>query len=136
MLHSTFFLTLFFTLLGVATLYFLDFFFLFFSKIWWLDTVTHFGGGFWAGGVVLWGYGYVRKSSPEKISWRLLVLLSVLSACAIGMLWEIYEVLIYPMLSSTEGYFFDTTTDLIADTAGALIAGMFFLYTLRETNDI
>ncbi len=130
MVHDKFFLTLFFVLIGVAFLYILDsfFFFLLSSKIWWYDVVTHFGGGFWAGGMVLWGYAYIYKNLPTENSRTLLLFLSVLSAFAIGVLWEIYEVILLPMLSSAPDYAFDTITDLIADVCGATLAGFYFFY--------
>ncbi|MDP3726593.1 MAG: hypothetical protein Q8R36_05355 [bacterium] len=135
MIRDTFFITLFFVLVGVAVLYILDsfFFFLLSSKIWWYDVVTHFGGGFWAGGLVLWGYTYINKTSHTENSRTSLLLLSILAALTIGILWELYEVILLPTLSSAPDYVFDTTTDLIADVCGASLAGFYFFYIRTHT---
>lgn len=136
MLRDTFFLTLFATLLAVAALYISDFFFFIFWRIWWLDTVVHFGGGFWAGGILLWGYAYIYEILYTKHSRIQLLFLSILSAFAIGTLWEIYEVILYPILSSTPDYLSDTVIDLIADVLGACMAGLYFFYTRARTTSL
>ena len=72
------------------------------------------------------------------------ILFAVLSGFSIGVLWEIYEVLIAwglydevvikPIIFLKEDYFFDTITDIMADTTGAFMSSLYFLYTRFTTS--
>ncbi|MAG12363.1 hypothetical protein CL630_00960 [bacterium] len=131
MFRDTFFKILFFVLLTVAVVNFFGNAFFLYWEIPWLDLVSHFGGGFWAGGMVLWLYQYpfpfFSQNTPRITRRSALIVFAILGAFVIGMWWEIYEVLIYPAMLQSENYFFDTITDLLMDTAGGLTAAATYL---------
>ena len=126
MLRDTFFLTLFFVLFAVAMTHILGNLFFLYWKFWWLDIVSHFLGGFWVGGSVLWIYTHFYPFKNNRGEWLQIILLSVVSGFAIGMMWEIFEVLIGSTVLPNENYFSDTIADLIFDSTGAFIAGVSF----------
>ncbi len=130
MLRDTFFVTLFFVLLAMTVAHILGNAFFLYWKWWWFDLAIHFLGGFWAGGVMLWFFvTRVMTNSEVRRSRIVYVLFAVCAAFFIGILWETYEVLLDSTLSRSPDYFFDTVTDLVADSVGALCAGIYFLYT-------
>jgi len=132
MFRDTFFIILFFVLLSVAVVNFFGNVFFLYWKIPWLDLISHFGGGFWAGGMVLWLYQYLFPSflqNTSRITRRsTLIALTILGAFVIGVWWEIYEVLIYFTILPSENYLFDTITDLLMDSAGGLTASVIYLW--------
>lgn len=129
MVRDVFFVTLFFVLLAVAVIHILGNAYFLYWKIWWLDTAAHFGGGFWAGGMILWGY---KHFSPRSFLGRRrvfhAVLLSLFGAFVIGAGWETFEVLIDAVSLPSEYYFSDMVTDLIFNALGALSAAIYFLW--------
>lgn len=133
MVRDTFFVTLFIVLCAIGIIHVAGLIYFLYWKFWWLDGVSHFLGGFWAGGIVLWGYVYIRDSTPNKFSNIFYILLAISAAFLIGIWWEIYEVLIRSAELPHEDYFFDTIADLIADTVGAFFAGLYFLYLYYRT---
>jgi len=132
MLRDAFLTTLFFVLLAVAVVHLLGLTFFLYWQIWWLDILVHFGGGFWAGGMVVWGYQRLFPSLSQNTSRIAFITLALLGAFVIGMWWEIYEVLIGSILLPSEEYFSDTVIDLIADMVGAIAAALLFLYLSKR----
>jgi len=128
MFQNTFLVTLFFVLLAVAVIHLLGLAFFLYWRIWWLDIFNHFGGGFWVGGMVLWGYQRLFPSFSQNTSRVAFITLAILGAFVVGIWWEIYEVLIGSILLPSEEYFSDTIIDLIADTVGAIAAALLFLH--------
>ena len=92
---------------------------------WWLDIFVHFGGGLWVALAVSWLLLFARREP------RIIAL--ICTAIVIGILWEIFEVLIG--MTFEDKYVFDTTIDLLMDTAGG-IAGYFLTARLRERDTI
>lgn len=127
LLRDRFFVFLFIVLLIVAVIDIWGSMHFLFWKFWWLDIIVHFGGGFWAGGIILWMYTRSYVGRVTNYSNILFILLSIFSAFAAGMLWEVYQVLIESVNLSVENYFSDTVIDLIADGTGALLSALYFL---------
>ena len=88
----------------------------------WFDNVAHFLGGLAIGVLSIWViYGLILRSTPSSVKVMLTTIFSVL---IIGVGWEIFEH-IYGIANPTGGnYVTDTTHDLIADTLGAILAGI------------
>ena len=94
-------------------------------KFWWFDIMMHFLGGLWVGLMSLWLYYFSGFNSHPRKEKKFVFLFSIISVLTIGIGWEVFEVLIQSNLSN--GYWVDTTQDLIMDTLGALTAGFLCL---------
>lgn len=95
-----------------------------------LDLALHFLGGVWIASIGLWAFflsGLSRASYREKIPKMHVVLGILFFTLMIGALWEIFEVINDTTLRGYPKYEFDTITDLIADSTGALLAGWYFV---------
>ncbi len=78
----------------------------------WFDMITHTLGGMWIGAFVLWSCmqaGYAPR-----------LLFVVAGALALGIAWEIFEVVAGIPLEAN--YAFDTSLDLLMDVLGSLVA--------------
>ena len=94
-------------------------------SVWWFDIVLHTLGGAWAFLLSVWLLyfsGYVSGGSKTKYSafWKGLGL-----AILIGVLWEVFEY--YMGATYADDYMIDTICDIVSDTAGALMASLYFL---------
>lgn len=90
----------------------------FYWALWWFDVLIHFLGGLWIGLSVLWFVflsGYVTRFQLQYTNALILTLLSII-VVAVG--WEVFEFFVENPLE--ENYVFDTITDLIMGTLGAL----------------
>jgi len=134
MLNDRFFLILFFVLIAVALIHGIGTAFFLYWKFWWLDVVAHFAGGFWVGGITLWGLTFLSNSIKEEIinSPFITLLLAAFIAFTVGVVWEIYEVLIDAVLFSFSDYMFDMILDLTMDVLGGIGAALCFLYMRRN----
>jgi len=130
MLKDRFFLTLFFVLIAVALIHGIGTAFFLYWKFWWLDVVTHFAGGFWVGGIALWGLALLSNSLKEDIknSPFITLLLAAFIAFTVGIWWEVYEVLIGAVSFPFADYIDDMILDLVMDVLGGIVAALCFLY--------
>ena len=91
---------------------------------WWLDIPMHIVGGFWIGFTALTIIQhYLKRALPlkERLAYAFLI------AFGIGILWEMFE-LLTDLSFALEPYVYDpvdTTSDLLNDFIGAVIAGIF-----------
>lgn len=104
----------------IATLFFL------YWTLWWYDVILHFLGGIFSGLLVLWlrffsGYFGSPSIPPEG---RVLCFAVVTTLC-IGVGWEVFERLLGHTWS-IEGYWLDTSLDVILGLFGGTIAFLFF----------
>lgn len=109
------------TLLGVVNLIAVSLYL--YWILWWFDNVMHFLAGFGGGFVVVWflfDAGIFYKRPPTIFE---SVLGASLCLMVVGIAWEVFEYA-NGLTLSTEGYILDTIHDLVADTAGALSAGV------------
>ncbi|MBI2047861.1 MAG: hypothetical protein HYT27_01860 [Parcubacteria group bacterium] len=127
MFRDTFFVTLFFVLIIVAVVDIVANTYFLFLKFLWLDTAVHFWFGFWVGGIVVWSAVHIFPALIQRHPPYALVLLAVFSSFCIGVWWEIFQVFVDFNLFLAEDYVLDTVTDIVADVAGACIAGWYFL---------
>lgn len=89
----------------------------------WFDTMMHFLGGVSLGILSLWtlyASGIFKRLTPNQAR---AIITAIMIVLAIGVGWEIFENL-NGLTQSTEGYKLDTIHDLLADTLGALVAGL------------
>ncbi|HET8574981.1 MAG TPA: hypothetical protein VFM02_02285 [Candidatus Paceibacterota bacterium] len=116
----------------------------------WFDMPMHFLGGLWSGSIGLWFF-LLRlpeesriektKQGPRRVhqSGIFSVLATgILSGLLIGVLWEVFELLLYLYQIMPVGganNILDTLGDLFFDTVGAFVAGIFFL-SLKMGNAI
>ena len=135
MLRDSFFWILFFVLIGVAAIHIFGNMHFLYWRFLWLDIVAHVGGGFWVGGSAVWVYTRLFSEKTGILASFPLLVLSILSAFAVGMLWEIFEFFIWPAMLVAGDHFIDTIIDLSADVIGALFAALYFL-RLRRTSGI
>ena len=83
----------------------------------------HFLGGLWAGIFFLWVF------NPKTAS-RSLTLRIALFVLAIGLGWEIFELLVDKVLSHNPFNILDTTADVFFDLAGGLTAVFYYVRSL------
>ncbi len=134
MLHDRFFILFFIVLCIIAVADIFGILYFLFWKLWWLDLVLHFGGGFWVGGMAIWLSLYFSRFLFVEVPKPLLFFLVALtSGIALGGFWEAFQVFIDPSLSLEIDYRTDTVTDFFADIAGAILAGLYFIRTRFST---
>ena len=125
MLQTPLFKTLFFLIVIVGFLNLLAVKFYFYWSIWWFDMMMHFLGGAWIAVVALWFF-YFSGHFKTKIKTSRAVFIAITSAIIIGVLWEVYELIIGLTLWPEDS--FDTITDVVMDTLGAMFSYMYFIY--------
>lgn len=95
--------------------------FYWYYTIWYFDLITHLLGGFWVGLFFL--YFFLRTSGNAPI---VKVLLATLF---IGIVWEIFEYIVYQRIGGIPFSSLDTMLDLVVDMAGG---GMAILYVYKK----
>ena len=112
------------TIIG-ATLYYIGNIFYLPWTYWWYDVLLHFLVSLTGGLCIFWGIfdsGLIfRGRFNSRIGSILLVFLCVM---AVGIGWEVWEYA-NDILDNHEGYVLDTLNDLVLDSGGALVAGLF-----------
>lgn len=101
-------------------------------KFLWLDILSHFLGGLWVGLMTLW-IASIFISKPSTVKRSNVVILSLVATLVIGIAWEIFEYQAGIAVSTYEKYVGDTILDLIMDTLGALTAGFYGFYVLKNS---
>ena len=90
-----------------------------------LDMIMHFLGGFWVGLVFLWLF-YL-----ENLSVRL-VFKIILGVLLIGILWEVFEILVNNSIAQNPFNVLDTLSDLLFDLFGGLCAILYLCIRLLK----
>jgi hypothetical protein len=83
--------------------------------VWWYDVMMHLLAGLAGGLTVCW---FVRFYSPSKQLFFVLI-----SVMIVGITWEVFEYIFD--IAAITNYVQDTTLDLIADAAGAVLATIY-----------
>jgi len=78
----------------------------------------------------LWLYFYSGFFRPEKRDLKQFLKVAFWSILFVGVLWELYELIIGEARYTAKDYVYDTTLDLIVDLLGAMV-GCFYAY-LKE----
>jgi len=118
----------------IAILHILAIEFYLYWTLWWFDVLIHFLGGLWIGLSVLWFVflsGYVTRFQLQYTNALILTLLSIIIV-AVG--WEVFEFFVESPLE--ENYMFDTITDLIMGTFGALSGYAYVVSNYIQTSTL
>lgn len=110
-----------------------DVYFGIYTYIEWWDTVTHFLGGAWIGGMTLW---FLRRRDGFLSRAVSTTLICFGAALVVGLGWELYEFGIVKTLGFAfpADYIRDTITDLVADSVGGIVAAFLFLLFYKTRN--
>ncbi len=120
----------------VALLHGLAFVYFLYWKLSWFDTLPHFFGGMFVSllSVWLWYFsGYLGVHPLPKL--RTLFWFTVLSAFVIGVGWEVFERGL-DLTWSPEGYWTDTSLDVLADVLGGVVSYFLLRYLLRTARPL
>lgn len=90
-----------------------------YSSIWYFDMIMHFLGGFWVG--LLYIYLFLPVDFSKNTVFKLLLFTLI-----VGILWELFEMLVNEVISSNPFDFLDTTSDIFFDLAGGGTAVSYF----------
>ena len=87
----------------------------FYWLYWWYDIPMHIFGGV----VVALVYAWLQTAFPKipQLSWKNILMVII----TIGVLWEIWELLVGDTAFSDNGYALDTIKDLVDDVIGACV---------------
>ena len=90
-----------------------------YSSIWYFDMLMHTLGGFWVGLLYL----YVFK--PQKVSFRI-VFKVILFILAIGIGWEVFEIMVNDVIARNPFNLLDTVSDIFFDLTGGISTVVYF----------
>jgi hypothetical protein len=111
--------TLIFLMLFIFGLDFLGRTFYWYYTVWYFDIITHFLGGFWVALFFLYTFLlFDKKAGIFRI---------LLGVLLIGILWEIFEYIVFNRIGGTPFDSFDTSLDIVMDMVGG-VASMFYVY--------
>lgn len=96
------------------------------------DSLVHFLGGAFVGMLFLWLYFYSGIFDPQKRDLKNFVVISILSVILVGVLWEVFELIIGATNVNDLEYYFDTALDIVMDILGSLLS-CFYAY-IKEIN--
>ena len=99
--------------------------FFWYSSIWYFDMIMHFLGGLWLSFVLVYVYLFVLKK--EIKSYVQMAFFIIISALIIGILWEIFEVVVSALTTSDKFNVLDTASDIFFDLSGAIAGSVYFL---------
>ncbi len=86
----------------------------------WFDILTHFIGGVVVAFAMVIMYLYYPLGT-RILNEKVLKTLTVVYVLVVGVLWEVFEVLIRSTGPQEEHYFIDTISDLFVDVSGGLL---------------
>jgi len=115
--HHVFWLQ-FVVLAVVAALHSLGVYLDWYWELTWLDMVTHTLGGLWVALAALW-LAYFSGVSQFKFPRKRMLLVAVGSALVVGILWEVFEVIV--AVPTEQNYYLDTATDILLDSIGGFV---------------
>lgn len=118
---------------SIILLFLLNYFavkFYWYYSIWYFDMPMHFLGGFSTGLVVIWLLSFFNSSFilTSKLIFKI-----IFGVLLIGILWEVFEILVNNITVQNSFNILDTTSDIFFDLAGGLFAIFyFFFYFLKK----
>ena len=99
---------------------------LWYRTFFWFDMLMHTLGGVWAGGVALWFF--VSASDKEKaFDTKHIFFISLMSVLFVGIIWEIYEIVVDVFVRALSYGFIDGLSDLFFDLLGASFAAAYMI---------
>jgi hypothetical protein len=124
MLRILFFKEQFFLIILIATMHILAMELYWYWQFLWLDILMHFLGGLWVALASFWILGIFKNHTSYIQSKKQAIIFALVSALFIGVLWEVFEY-ISDIAVTSEAYWPDTTLDLIMDSLGGVLAGLY-----------
>ena len=100
--------------------------FYWYSSLWWFDMPMHFMGGLWLGLAWLW------LLAPQDISFKS-ILKIILLVLFIGVLWEVFEVIVDKLISHNRFNTLDTLSAIFFDLAGGTFAIFYYIKKIMFT---
>lgn len=88
--------------------------------------MSHFLGGLWVAFAISWLLALMGK--------RPSVIACLIAAPLVGFLWEYFEVVASLTYPEFPGYRTDTISDLVIDTLGGFLGGMFAAHLARSSS--
>lgn len=133
MLRSNFFGSVFILIVIIGGLHYIADVFNLYWEVWWFDLMMHFLGGFWIALSTLWLIYFSPFFEGKSKSFKVFLLSGIVGAMLIGILWEIFE---YATDSTytAHNYILDTSTDLVADFIGGVVAVLYVYYRSLKKN--
>jgi hypothetical protein len=124
MMRTHLFKNTFILLFIIGVLNFLAVYFYLYWTIWWFDMLVHFSAGACVAMAGILVYYFYKKQSLPSI--RTSIVVAFAFVITIGILWEIYELLIHATaLSDGLDYFLDTGSDLLMDVSGGIVGALY-----------
>lgn len=125
MIRKPLFRELFYLLFVVAVLNLLAIKFYLYWTLSEFDSLVHFLGGAWVAVLFLWLYFYSGFFEPKNRKLKDFLIVSILSVIFVGVLWEMFELLVGSTDVNDLEYSFDTSLDIVMDTLGAISACLY-----------
>ena len=119
------FKTLAYLIVFILTINFFANKFYWYYSIWYFDVIMHFLGGFWVGLAFL--YLFPPKDSPLGA-----IFITLLLVLTVGVLWEVFEILINEIIAQNPFNVLDTASDIFFDLSGGLCAILYLLVPLEN----
>lgn len=94
--------------------------FYWYSSIWYFDMPMHFLGGLWLGLALIWFFK-IKDISLKSIFYL------ILGVLLIGVLWEVFEIIIDKIITGNLFNTLDTISDIFFDLAGGTFAIFYFI---------
>lgn len=90
----------------------------------WFDMPMHFTGGAWLAGVALWARFFSGKFMGEMRSFKHVLLWGLGVALCVGVVWELYEMVVSYLTGKHINDMVDTASDVLMDGLGALLVSV------------
>lgn len=123
------FITIFGLFVFIAVLYAIGLYFKLLWQIWWYDILLHTLAGVLISLVFL---GLIRMYGFTFRKMHHMFIPAIAAALVIGLLWEVFELVIGATFVSKAGYKTDTSIDLVCDIVGAMIG---VLISFKKSNN-
>lgn len=98
-------------------------------SIWYFDMITHFWGGLCLGLAFIWLFSFQNSSSRISLKLAIKIILGVL---LIGVIWEIYEVLVNNVFAQNPFNTLDTISDIFFDLSGGICAILYIWKKMQK----
>ena len=129
-MKSPLFASAFFALLLVGVTNLVGIFFHLFYTINWFDMGMHFLGGFFVAVSTL----AILTRHTSNFSYGQLLAWGLVSACILGILWELFELYFHITSLQSPSYIGDNGMDLTMDVFGGLLAVLYSYFKIRTSD--
>ena len=97
--------------------------FYFYWTVWWFDILMHLLGGVAIGLLSIWLLSEMSFLFKRRVDRDQVIMTSLITVIIVGIAWEVFEY-IFRLTDLVNNYGLDVFVDLVADTCGALLAGL------------